>query len=326
MEEKKIEFPYKKFPFIVAGISLLVLLFELVLPVFKGAAFLTGVPLGPNLGNAQVFAAAANYFLLPVICFQFIPFGVYLLRNVKGKLKYLGIASIVFAFLSCAIVMTVVSCENRFFVNLIAPLIPFDGDDFCWATLFEILLGEPIISTTFHFYQGGLAFTFWFGTAVFFLFPKKALTKILKREVDKNSNIRYAAAVFVAPLIVVIAIILTIALFFWLIGKITVGAVENAGSSSTTEDTRNYKTVQMEGVKRVSFTADGRFLRDEETGREYAVYNFHRTSGYLEDENGNIYYFDEFEKDGDNFYYSGKHRAYGQTEYQADVMNVRDFK
>ena len=84
-------------------------------------------------------------------------------------------------------------------------------------------------------------------------------------------------------------------------------------------DDRNYKTVVLEGVRhgKLNDTSTATYITDTQTGREYRVYNYHRNTGYFEDENSNIYYFNQY-RDFDNVEYTGKFRSYSQSEWEAD--------
>lgn len=84
-------------------------------------------------------------------------------------------------------------------------------------------------------------------------------------------------------------------------------------------DNRNYKTVVLEGVRhgKLNDTSTATYITDTQTGREYRIYHYHKNTGYFEDENSNIYYFNE-SRDFDNVAYSGKYRRYEQSEWDAD--------
>lgn len=84
-------------------------------------------------------------------------------------------------------------------------------------------------------------------------------------------------------------------------------------------DDRNYKTVVLESVRhgKLNDTSTATYITDTQTGREYRVYNYHKNTGYFEDENSNIYYFNQY-RDFDNVEYTGKYRLYNQSEWDAD--------
>ncbi len=95
--------------------------------------------------------------------------------------------------------------------------------------------------------------------------------------------------------------------------------VKNEEKAQEPVDDRNYKTVVLEGVRhgKLNDTATATYITDTQTGREYRIYHYHKNTGYFEDENSNIYYFNEF-RDLDNVEYMGKYRRYNQSEWDAD--------
>jgi len=84
-------------------------------------------------------------------------------------------------------------------------------------------------------------------------------------------------------------------------------------------DDRNYKTVVLESVRhgKLNDTSTATYIIDTQTGREYRVYNYHKNTGYFEDENSNVYYFNQY-RDLDNVEYTGKYRRRTQSEWEAD--------
>ena len=88
----------------------------------------------------------------------------------------------------------------------------------------------------------------------------------------------------------------------------------NASSRNEENDDRLYKTCPFDLESECH-------LDDENTphyliggsGKEYRIFNFHRNTGYFEDENGNIYY-----HLNDKFIKTGLYRKYGESEYEAD--------
>jgi hypothetical protein len=84
-------------------------------------------------------------------------------------------------------------------------------------------------------------------------------------------------------------------------------------------DDRIYKTVVLESVRhgKLNDTATATYITDTQTDREYRIYRYHKNTGYFEDENSNIYYFND-SRDFDNIEYTGKYRPYSQSEWEAD--------
>jgi hypothetical protein len=84
-------------------------------------------------------------------------------------------------------------------------------------------------------------------------------------------------------------------------------------------DDRIYKTAVLEGVRhgKLNDTAMATYITDTQTDREYRIYHYHRNTGYFEDENSNIYYFND-SREFDNVEYTGKYRPNSQSEWEAD--------
>ena len=88
----------------------------------------------------------------------------------------------------------------------------------------------------------------------------------------------------------------------------------NASSRNEENDDRLYKTCpfELEGECRLDDENTPQYLIGG-SGTEYRIFNYHRNTGYFEDENGNIYY-----HQNNKFIKTGLFRKYGESEYEAD--------
>ena len=88
----------------------------------------------------------------------------------------------------------------------------------------------------------------------------------------------------------------------------------NASSRNEENDDRLYKTCpfDLEGECRLDDENTPQYLIGG-SGTEYRIFNYHRNTGYFEDENGNIYY-----HQNNKFIKTGLFRKHGESEYEAD--------
>lgn len=220
-----------------------------------------------------------------------------------------------------AIMSQHVTTEDRFFVNIIGQFIPLVMDDgsmlpsivmpfmpvFNFDGISQIITNGQSWSHLFAFMNATLIY----GIIAYFAIPKK----LLKR----YGNARYFVSLFISPILTLILLVALLCLALWIIGKFLGGSSSSASTSSTNNvsdnDTRLYKSSPLD------LESEGRF-DDEDlphyfiggSGKEYNVYNYHKNTGYFEDENGNIYY----KTMNNEFVKTGLHREYGESEYEAD--------
>ena len=125
---------------------------------------------------------------------------------------------------------------------------------------------------------------------------------------------------FIYIVILVFFILMIINLAFIILG----GATNNNASSSSSSSDES--STNEENDDRYTTTCPFDLesechLDDENTphfliggsGKEYSIYNFHRNTGYFEDENRNIYY-----HVNNKFIKTGLYRKYDESEYEAD--------
>ena len=120
--------------------------------------------------------------------------------------------------------------------------------------------------------------------------------------------------------VIVFVILMIVRLFVILLEAVTDHSFSSTSSSSNTSsrneenDDRLYKTCpfDLEGECRLDDENTPQYLIGG-SGTEYRIFNYHRNTGYFEDENGNIYYHQNNE-----FIKTGLFRKYGESEYEAD--------
>lgn len=261
------------------------------------------------------------YYLIPIISFQFWLFSFQIIKNETNKKKWFSLFLIPVGILFFAIMSQHVTTEDRFFVNIIGQFIPLVMDDgsmlpsivmpfmpvFNFDGISQIITNGQSWSHLFAFMNATLIY----GIIAYFAIPKK----LLKR----YGNARYFVSLFISPILTLILLVALLCLALWIIGKFLGGSSSSASTSSTNNvsdnDTRLYKSSPLD------LESEGRF-DDEDlphyfiggSGKEYNVYNYHKNTGYFEDENGNIYY----KTMNNEFVKTGLHREYGESEYEAD--------
>lgn len=260
-------------------------------------------------------------YLIPIISFQFWLFSFQIIKNETNKNKWFSLFLIPVGILFFAIMSQHVTIEDRFFVNIIGQFIPLVMDDgsmlpsivmpfmpvFNFDGINQIIIDGNSWSHLFAFMNATLIY----GIIAYFAIPKK----LLKR----YGNARYFVSLFISPILTLILLVALLCLALWIIGKFLGGSSSSASTSSTNNvsdnDTRLYKSSPLD------LESEGRF-DDEDlphyfiggSGKEYNVYNYHKNTGYFEDENGNIYY----KTMNNEFVKTGLHREYGESEYEAD--------
>ena len=261
------------------------------------------------------------YYLIPIISFQFWLFSFQIIKNETNKKKWFSLFLMPVGILFFAIMSQHVTTEDRFFVNIIGQFIPLVMDDgsvlpsivmpfmpvFNFDGISQIITNGQSWSHLFAFMNATLIY----GIIAYFVIPKK----LLKR----YGNARYFVSLFISPILTLILLVALLCLALWIIGKFLGGSSSSASTSSTNNvsdnDTRLYKSSPLD------LESEGRF-DDEDlphyfiggSGKEYNVYNYHKNTGYFEDENGNIYY----KTMNNEFVKTGLHREYGESEYEAD--------
>lgn len=126
------------------------------------------------------------------------------------------------------------------------------------------------------------------------------------------------------PLIFIVVIVFVILMIFYIGLSILDGATGHSYSSSSSSSNASSRNEENgdRSYKTCPFDLESECHLDDEntphyliggSGKEYRIFNFHRNTGYFEDENGNIYYHlnNEFIK-------TGLYRKYGESEYEAD--------
>ena len=261
------------------------------------------------------------YYLIPIISFQFWLFSFQIIKNETNKKKWFSLFLIPVGILFFAIMSQHVTTEDRFFVNIIGQFIPLVMDDgsmlpsivmpfmpvFNFDGISQIITNGQSWSHLFAFMNATLIY----GIIAYFAIPKK----LLKR----YGNARYFVSLFISPILTLILLVALLCLAFCVVSKFFLGGNSSTSTSSTNNvfdnDTRLYKSSPLD------LESEGRF-DDEDlphyfiggSGKEYSVYNYHKTTGYFEDENGNIYY----KTMNNEFVKTGLHREYGESEYEAD--------
>lgn len=230
------------------------------------------------------------YYLIPIISFQFWLFSFQIIKNETNKKKWFSLFLIPVGILFFAIMSQHVTTEDRFFVNIIGQFIPLVMDDgsmlpsivmpfmpvFNFDGISQIITNGQSWSHLFAFMNATLIY----GIIVYFAIPKK----LLKR----YGNARYFVSLFISPILTLILLVALLCLALWIIGKFLGGSSSSASASSTNNvsdnDTRLYKSSPLD------LESEGRF-DDEDlphyfiggSGKEYSVYNYHKTTGYFED-------------------------------------------
>lgn len=310
---EKAERKLKIYPFVLAGISLIVtLMFTFV------------------RWSGDETVAKIKFFLFSAVCYQWVLFGIHILRNVKGGLRYLGILAILFAPIGYAMLAVKNTDETRFFVNTIICLVPYNGNKFMLGYLIDTIFGSVAAYATWEYYAAGMAISVWFGTLVYFLVPSKGK---LSGALGKDGWVRYFACAFMTALVGVVLVAIVVALVIMIIVGLfgtssstssshSSGSSGSAGDSSgsdeaTEEDDRFNKTIVLGDLRSVGINGDT--VTDLNSGREYRIYNYHSNTGYFEDENRNVYY----HSSNGEVIVTGEHRGYSESEYEAD-NRIRD--
>lgn len=262
------------------------------------------------------------YYLIPIISFQFWLFSFQIIKNETNKKKWFSLFLIPVGILFFAIMSQHITTEDRFFVNIIGQFIPLVMDDgsmlpsivmpfmpvFNFDGISQIITNGQSWSHLFAFMNATLIY----GIIAYFAIPKK----LLKR----YGNARYFVSLFICPILTLILLVALLCLALLIMEKFLGGSSSSSASTLSTNnvsdnDTRLYKSSPLD------LESEGRF-DDEDlphyfiggSGKEYSVYNYHKTTGYFEDENGNIYY----KTMNNEFVKTGLHREYGESEYEAD--------
>ena len=324
------EFIKKYLPQVITlAISLLVFIILFFIP--KDATAMVGTYLETLKGyewikvETPVYGVTTSlifYYHIPIISFQFWLFSFQIIKNETNKKKWFSLFLIPVGILFFAIMSQHVTTEDRFFVNIIGQFIPLVMDDgsmlpsivmpfmpvFNFDGISQMITNGQSWSHLFAFMNATLIY----GIIAYFAIPKK----LLKR----YGNARYFVSLFISPILTLILLVALLCLALWIIGKFLGGSSSSSASTSSTNnvsdnDTRLYKSSPLD------LESEGRF-DDEDlphyfiggSGKEYSVYNYHKTTGYFEDENGNIYY----KTMNNEFVKTGLHREYGESEYEAD--------
>lgn len=313
---------------ITLAISLLVFIILFFIP--KDSTAMVGNFLETSKGyewikvETPVYGVTASlifYYLIPIISFQFWLFSFQIIKNETNKKKWFSLFLIPVGILFFAIMSQHVTTEDRFFVNIIGQFIPLVMDDgsmlpsivmpfmpvFNFDGINQIIINGNSWSHLFAFMNATLIY----GIIAYFALPKK----LLKR----YGNARYFVSLFISPLLTLILLVALLSLALWIVIKFFLGGNSSTSTVSTNDvsnnDTRLYKSSPLD------LESEGRF-DDEDlphyfiggSGKEYSIYNYHKTTGYFEDENGNIYY----KTMSNEFVKTGLHREYGESEYEAD--------
>lgn len=311
----------KKIPFlpqiIISGVSALLLIVFVIV-----ARFL------PPVGVVRYL----YYYLVPILCFQFCLFGFHILLNVKSKLKWLGLIGVFGGLICYALVASLTTDDNRILIHLLMQLAPITGDGTSLTIPFTLifdgsLYGLPIWEVA----MAGMNVMIIYGTIAYFAIPKK----LFGLEIKRYGLARYLIALFIVPLIALVAIVVVIWLGLLLLGTLLGGSSSTSTTSSRStstssstqetstsdekEDTRINKKIILEGARSVvaDNNSDPHYLTDIDSGNKMQVYNYHLSTGYLEDENRNIYYFNN-SREYDNFKVTKMYRYRDESDYDAD--------
>lgn len=324
------EFIKKYLPQVITlAISLLVFIILFFIP--KDATAMVGTYLETLKGyelikvETPVYGVTTSlifYYLIPIISFQFWLFSFQIIKNETNKKKWFSLFLIPVGILFFAIMSQHVTTEDRFFVNIIGQFIPLVMDDgsmlpsivmpFMPIFDFERIRQTAIDGESWSHLYVFMNATLIYGIIAYFAIPKK----LLKR----YGNARYFVSLFISPILTLILLVALLCLALLIMEKFLGGSSSSSASTSSTNnvsdnDTRLYKSSPLD------LESEGRF-DDEDlphyfiggSGKEYSVYNYHKTTGYFEDENGNIYY----KTMNNEFVKTGLHREYGESEYEAD--------
>lgn len=320
----------KKYLAQVITLALSLLVFIILFFIPKDSTAMVGNYLETSKGyewikvETPVYGVTASlifYYLIPIISFQFWLFSFQIIKNETNKKKWFSLFLIPVGILFFAIMSQHVTTEDRFFVNIIGQFIPLVMDDgsmlpsivmpfmpvFNFDGINQIIINGNSWSHLFAFMNATLIY----GIIAYFALPKK----LLKR----YGNARYFVSLFISPLLTLILLVALLSLALWIVSKFFLGGNSSTSTVSTNDvfnnDTRLYKSSPLD------LESEGRF-DDEDlphyfiggSGKEYSIYNYHKTTGYFEDENGNIYY----KTMNNEFVKTGLHREYGESEYEAD--------
>lgn len=296
----------KVYPFVFAGVSLILTL-TFVFMRWSGDETVNKV----------------KFFLFSAICYQWVLLGIHIIRNVKGGLKYLGILVMALAPVSYAMLAVKNTDETRFFVNVIACFLPYNGINIMFAYLIDTIFGSISAYNTWEYFAAGMAISMWLGTLVYFIVPSKSR---LSGVFGRDGWVRYFVCALMTAFFGLVLIVLVVALAFVIIGKLVglssssssyysgsseAGEVSECGESAE-EDDRFNKTLVLGDLRDVSINGDT--VTDLNSGREYRIYNYHSNTGYFEDENRNVYY----RSSNGEVIVTGEYRGYSENEYEAD--------
>lgn len=313
----------KKIPFlpqiIISGVSALLLIIFVIVSRFL-----------PPVGLTKFL----YYYLVPILCFQFCLFGFHVLLNVKSKLKWLGLIGVFGGLLCYALVAALTTDDNRVWIHLLMQFVPLAGEGTSLTIPFTLifdgaLYGLPIWEVA----MSGMNVMIIYGTIAYFAIPKK----VFGLEIKRYGMARYLIALFIVPLIALVAIAILIWLGLLLLNTLLGGTSSTSTSSSRStstspssstqdapvteerEDTRINKKIILEGARSVvaDNNSDPHYLTDIDSGNKMQVYNYHLSTGYLEDENRNIYYFNN-SREYDNFKVTKMYRYKDESDYDAD--------
>lgn len=312
----------KKIPFlpqiIISGVSALLLIVFVIVAKFL-----------PPVGGVRYL----YYYLVPILCFQFCLFGFHVLLNVKSKLKWLGLIGVFGGLLCYAIVASLATDDNRILIHLLMQLAPITGDGTTLTIPFTLIFdGSLYALPIWEVAMAGMNVMIIYGTIVYFAIPKK----LFGLEIKRYGLARYLIALFIVPLIALIALAVVLWLALLLLNMLLGGASSSSSSSSSRststtsssqepstadekEDTRINKKIILEGARSVvaDNNRDPHYLTDIDSGNKMQVFNYHLSTGYLEDENRNIYYFNN-SREYDNFKVTKMYRYRDESDYDAD--------
>lgn len=250
----------KKFPFVTAGISLIFMIAYCILP--------------------RGFGVTLNTFLLPAFAVSFILLGIYMLRNLQGKVKFIGIGAIVFGVIAYPLV-TVLKTGGGLFPVLhmtIRQFNPFiNGTPFGILTLLEFVTSGFVVGESYAFVlPSAISITFYVGVLLYLFFPAGKVLKDNKEIAEKDSPLRFYVCMFSAITAVLVILALVIWGVFALIGKMLDGGESGSSSASVQTSEGVEQLVIVDGVNAVCFE-----IRDR--GEIYNVRTSNEFVGYLRD-------------------------------------------
>ena len=251
----------KKFPFITAGVSLVLMIVYCILP--------------------RGFGNVLNTFLFPALAISFILLGIYLIRNLQGKVKHIGIGAIVLGVLAYPLTSLIKMHAGGLLgvlFSIIKQFNPFvNGSPFGILTLLEFVTNgfeAGMMESSAALLPAALSLTFYAGILLYLFFPAGKVFKDNKEIAEKDSALRFYVCMFSA----ILAIFVIIALILWAVFALLAKAGDNGGSSSNT-------TVQEDGVERLVIVDGLNAICFEvrERGEIYNVRTSNEFVGYIRD-------------------------------------------